>query len=99
MSDLPERIWADRTPDGVDWWSADPAPVVIPIMTEYVRADVAAAAVAAALERAAGIVGECTVWCAPNLRATDEWRRGVTDCQRDVAAAIAALAKLDGGKG
>jgi hypothetical protein len=57
--------------------------------------DAVQAAVAKAVEaerdRADSVALECSVWSMPQgVHTTDEWRRGVTDARRDIAAAIRA---------
>lgn len=48
-----------------------------------------AEAMAEAIDKALDLVLECSVWSEPSgTQATDEWRRGVTDARRDIAAAL-----------
>lgn len=48
-----------------------------------------AKAVEAERDRADSLAIECSVWSMPQgVLATDEWRRGVTDARRDIAAAM-----------
>ncbi len=47
MIDMPERIWAEVSPNsGDEWWTAEPSDLGKATLTEYIRADVSAARIA-----------------------------------------------------
>lgn len=99
MTDAPERIWLDwpAANKGDPVYDEPPERDTQPGQTEYIRAD-AARAEAEAMVRAEreawtdktlDLVLDGSVWSEPDgTRATDEWRRGVTDARKHIAAAI-----------